>query len=81
MKDHHGYGTNANRAEAYCWCEPFMMHQVDPDSPNAAQCPPLFFHRPDPGMVFWDRGEQGPQLHEWYIDAMWPLTKGRPRGR
>lgn len=39
----------AQSEQVACFCRPLMLEG-------------LAFHRPWPGYVFWDKGEQGPQV-------------------
>ncbi len=70
--NHHGYYENAHLAEADCWCQPLVEWPHDELDPGIFG--PVVWHRPDPGVLFWHRGEQGPQpLRGMHID----LASGR----
>lgn len=71
---HHGYYENRDKPEATCWCQPLPVPQF-PDHVPCDHYPALIYHRSDKGMVFWDYGEQGPQLEAWMVDAYWALVR------
>lgn len=62
---HAWHGTTEENMR--CWCRPFLASFG------------LALHRPDPGFVFWEHGEQGPRVNviidvetaaHWGLDAL-----------
>lgn len=51
-------------AQAACWCQPFLDHSAGIFYGDGSVAP-MVYHRPDPGYVFHEHGEQGPMPVEY----------------